>query len=162
MHVRVASLLWRRWNQATFDTLHGRSRGQYDIRLNTGVEGFFDGLEWTNQTELGGFDLSLNIAAYEGPSPVPDQMLVVRFMGEQSERRDWYIRAQRPGSAYPLWRPGRGVPGDFEASLEEFLVLIRDTRGCFHARWLHHGALAALSEDLASEIRSVDVGWRAV
>ena len=30
---KVFSIMWRNYNQATFDTLTGVSKGQYDIRL---------------------------------------------------------------------------------------------------------------------------------
>ncbi len=112
----MAKLLWRKTNQATLDTLNGRSGGQYDIRLARGDEfaEFFSGLPLSELTEHGGYTLTVPISQAPQPLGVPAQSLRVRFMGPQSKRRDWNIPSQRPETAYPLWRPD-SVGRDTEA-----------------------------------------------
>lgn len=154
MKTRVKALLWRICNQATFDSLHGKSKGQYDIRLTSkpAVAEFFQGLPHEEATELGGYTIQVPITAFSGPDPVPESTLAVRYMGPNSERKDWNIPAQRPETAYPLWRPGRGVPDTFEAAAKDYVLLVRDVKGGFHARWLRGANLASLPANVREAI----------
>jgi 5-methylcytosine-specific restriction protein B len=160
LQIRVNALLWRICNGATFDSLHGRSKGQYDIRLSTDprIATFFDGLPHDEPTELGGYTLHVPIAAFTGPGAVPAMTLDVRYMGQTSQRKDWNIPAQRPETAYPLWRPGRGIPDTVAASAGDYVLLVRDTFGSFHARWLRGANLPLLPPRVREAILAEGVG----
>lgn len=156
----MAKLLWRRTNQATLDSLHGLSRGQYDIRLTRSDEfsDFFSDLPRSGITEHGGYTLVVPLAAVHAPIEVPAQPLRVRYMGSGSRRRDWYIPSQRPDTAYPLWRPdivGRG----HEVALDtDYVLLIRDDDGVFHARWGAPETVAAMPVTVQRRLEARDVG----
>jgi hypothetical protein len=160
LKIRAKALLWRICNQATFDSLHGRSQGQYDIRLTTKplIGEFFAGLKQDAPTSLGGYTLRVPIAAFEGPNSVPPMVLDVRYMGPRSERKDWNIPAQRPETAYPLWRPGRGVPKTSEAAAKDYVLLVRDVNDAFHARWLRGANLSSLPANVREAILAETVG----
>lgn len=160
MKIRVEGLLWRICNQATFDSLHGKSKGQYDIRLSSkpAVAEFFAGLAQEEPTELGGYTVHVPIAAFDGPNPVPASTLDVRYMGPKSERKDWNIPTQRPETAYPLWRPGRGVPDTLEAAAKDYVLIVRDVDDAFHGRWLRGANLASLPGNVREAILAETVG----
>jgi len=164
MQVRADAILWRRWNEATYDTLQGNSRGQYDIRLNKqdDLRDFFKGIPETNATPHGGFDLVVPIEPADGAYPVPAETIIVRYMGPRSERKDWYIKSQRPATAYPLWRPEIGVPDAFDATLNEYLFIMRDQDSCYHCRWVHADEIASLPAVVRMAIQSKDVGWKVI
>src|SRR5690348_2329683 len=128
--IELKAILWRRVLQATFDTLTGVSAGQYHIALTTApeIEAFFTGLPRRDATDRGGYVIDVPIAAFDGNPPVDATTLVVRYMGPESERKDWYIRAQRPDNAYPLWRVGRGVAATFNDERRDFVLLLRDVQ----------------------------------
>jgi hypothetical protein len=150
-----AHLLWRKVLKATIDTLEGHSRGQYHIGLPriAGIQGFFGGLPQTGQTAKGGFDVVVPLEAAPAPLSVPPATIVVSYIGSGSERADWRIRSQRPETAYPLWRPGVGLrPGT--PSGRDFVVIVRDPAGRFHARWLYGAQLARLPFAFAERMRS--------
>ena len=157
----VDAILWRRCNQATFDSLNGNSRGQYDIRLTRGdFELFFLGVPQINSTELGGFDLEVQFQPFTGPQPVAATSVTIRFMGQNSARRDWNIPSQRPDTAYPLWRPGRGVDATFNANAHEYVLIARDIDGNFHARWIKDAAFSMLPTNVQEILNSREVAWR--
>lgn len=160
--IPLKSILWRWCNQATFDTLHGTSPGQYDIRLSTNpqIGEFVEGLPSEDQTAHGGYTVHVPIEPFEGDPPVEAQPLTIRYMGPRSKRGDWYIRAQRPATAYPLWRPGRGCPNLFDPAAREYAMLIRDHRDCFHARWISHDAFDSLPTWVQEALASDAVGIR--
>lgn len=156
------SLMWRRINDATVQSLAGRSAGQYHITL--GVRDkyapFFSGVEPHSPTALGGFTLDVPIEPFDGRKPVSAETLQIRYMGEGSARKDWNIPSQRPETAYPLWRLGRGLPTKYSgvASSEHFLIIARDTAGHFHARWLHPAAVKQLTDHLRKTLMSDEFG----
>jgi hypothetical protein len=158
--IELKAVLWRRVNEATFDTLIGDSRGQYDIRLTTDpdVERFFEGLAQHDPTDKGGYTIDVPIAPFEGEDPVDAAVLQVRYMGPESIRKDWYIRAQRPETAYPLWRPGRGLPTTFVEGKRDFVILVRDINDKFHARWISDEAFDQLPKQLRSLMLSKHIG----
>lgn len=157
---RVSAILWRKCNQATFDTLNDSSKGQYHIGLSThDYENFFFGVGRIDATEKGGFSMDVPLEPFTGPSPVEATSIKVRFMGDSSVRKDWNIPSQRMGTAYPLWRPGRGVSKVFKANANEFMLLIRDVDGKFHARWIHHADFSALPQDIQNILNRSEVGW---
>ena len=129
--------MWRLCEKATYDTLHGDSSGQYHIAIpnRPEIHEFFEGVART-PTDLEGYELDVPIQPFEGDPPVEAWTLRVRYMGRKSARKDWNIVAQRPDSAYPLWRPGRGVPSSYEEGWREYVVLVRDINRDFHARWV--------------------------
>ncbi|MDN2717448.1 hypothetical protein [Janthinobacterium sp. SUN120] len=157
---RVSAILWRKCNKATFDSLNDLSAGQYDIRLTKrDYENFFLGVAMEDVTELGGYTLKVVLEPFTGPSPVERTSIKVRFMGESSGRKDWNIPSQRKGTAYPLWRPGRGASKVFKNDANEFMLLIRDANGKFHARWIHHADFSALPQDIQNILNQSEVGW---
>lgn len=157
----IVAILWRRVNQATFDTLRGESRGQYDIRLTTltELESFFEGIERSDPTPHGGYDLLVKVAAFEGPDPVDETTLRIHYMGPGSGRKDWYIASQRPDTAYPLWRAGRAFdPETFEPGGLDFVVLIRDEHNAFHARWISAQDFSRLPPELQQRFQEREIG----
>jgi hypothetical protein len=154
----AAELLWRKVLMATIDTLRGRSRGQYDIRLARpdGIEDFFRGLPRVD-TDLGGYNVQVPIAAAIAPAPVPATSLTVAYIGPESERKDWRIPSQRPETAYPLWRLGVGLRDDTEPGTD-FIVIVRDAADVFHARWLRGEQLSLLPDGLAVAMRASNAG----
>ncbi|MHB1638831.1 MAG: hypothetical protein ACYCUD_03190 [Candidatus Dormibacteria bacterium] len=160
MKIRVKGLLWRICNQATYDSLHGTSQGQYDIRLTAKpvIAEFFAGLAHYDPTDLGGYTVHVPLAAFEGAHPVAESTLAVRYMGPNSERKDWNIPSQRPETAYPLWRPGRGVPDTVGAAAGDYVLIVRDIANAFHARWLRGTNLAALPSNIREAILAETVG----
>lgn len=160
---QISALLWRRANKATIDSLTGVSQGQYDIRLTRkpGIPEFFDGLTKGDVTDLGGFTLEVSIEPCDCDQPINTEVIRVRYMGDSSQRKDWYIRAQRPDSAYPLWRPGRGIPIDFKFPPDgttQFLVLAKDVDKKIHARWINEDDFSQLPTPLQQILQSDDVG----
>ena len=158
--VELKAILWRRVLQATFDTLKGLSPGQYHIALTTAtdIEAFFTGLPQRDPTDLGGYEVDVPIASFEGTPPVDPTTLVVRYMGPRSERKDWYIRAQRPETAYPLWREGRGVPAAFNGERRDFVLLLRDVHDQVHARWIADEHFDSLPEQLRNRMIASQIG----
>ena len=101
---KVFSIMWRNYNQATYDTLTGVSKGQYDIRLGSSkdLHTLFGGLTTTNQNTNGGYDILLQVEGYSfRGTTVPTQNLPLKYMGSNSVRKDWIISSQRPTTAYP-------------------------------------------------------------
>jgi hypothetical protein len=137
-------LLWRKVLEATVDTLAGRSRGQYDIRLGrpAGIEEFFAGLPRA-RTALGGYNVQVPLAAAAAPVSVPATSMTVAYIGPNSQRKDWRIPSQRPESAYPLWREGVGLLAG-TAPGEDLVVMVRDDHDVYHARWLRGAQVPAL------------------
>jgi hypothetical protein len=158
--VPIDAILWRKWNQATFDTLIGESRGQYHITLTTLPElsDFFASADQTDDTDIGGFTLTFEVQPFEGDPPVDRQELSVRFMGSESARRDWNIPSQRPETAYPLWRVGRGPPTQYSKTLREYLIIVRDVNGGYHARWISDGEFDNLPALVRSKMQAKGVG----
>jgi hypothetical protein len=132
----VPKLLWRKVLGATIETLRGQSPGQYDVRLAkpAGIAEFFEGLP-QEPTDLGGYNVQVPLEAVREPVPVAATSIEVAYIGPDSRRNDWRIPSQRPDTAYPLWRNGTGLLDSTESG-EDFVVLLRDPEGRFHARWL--------------------------
>ena len=55
-------------------------------------------------------------------------------MGRDSRRKDWNFPAQST-NPYPLWAPGRGLVDEYDPNVQEYIFLIKDEFGGFHARW---------------------------
>lgn len=151
----VHSILWRNYNQATIDTLTGKSAGQYDIRLGAknGFKDFFAGLKQENPTDLGGYDINLKMEEVRDSSSniiCKGRDLTVRFMGENSKRKDWNIPSQRPETAYPMWVQEGRFPGVKDEG--SYVIIIRTTSGKFHGRILLSDEINALPELVKSEI----------
>ena len=157
----VEAVLWVRCQQATFDTLHGKSRGQYHIAFpdDDRIHDFFDGVPRVD-TSKGGYEMAVPLEPFEGSEPVPAHELGVRYMGLGSSRKDWNIRSQRPATAYPLWRPGRGVPKTYRQGWREYAVLARDADDHFHARWISSTAFQHLPSWIRLVLESANSGAR--
>ncbi len=142
-HVRMptvtgARLLWRLANQSTLDTLRDKSPGQYDIRLgrSTAVAEFFSDLPRIVDHKGFKIELTTERLPLVDKEEIPPYELVVRRMSEKSKRSaEWYIRAQRSDSAYPLWRPGRGPEKHLKPD-RDHVLLIRTGNDLFYAGWL--------------------------
>jgi 5-methylcytosine-specific restriction enzyme B len=158
----LAAILWRKVQNATVSTLIDQSPGQYDIRLGNSdqIAEFFANVPHRDETSLGGFTLDVPIDAYDGPDPVGLQNLRVRFMGTESQRQDWNIPSQRVGTAYPLWRVGRGLPtGTTTAPAPaHYIILARDIEDKFHARWLTAQDVELLPEILKNKVKANALG----
>ena len=160
MKKALEAILWRKANRATIDTLEGHSKGQYHITLSSeDYTGFFRGLSPTEHTKLGGFEYKVPIEAFDGNSPVDKRELIVRFMGPDSQRKDWNIRAQRPFSAYELWRPNRAFDDYTREKHADYLVIARDINSKFHARWIRTADLERLPDKIKAAVLEKDAGW---
>jgi hypothetical protein len=157
--VKGPEILWRQVRDATIDTLSGKSGGQYDIRLTrpAGIEDFFTGLPRLKANEMGGYSVDVPLQAATTPISVPETTIEVAYLGPRSKRKDWRIPSQRPTNAYPLWRKGVGLL-DTTRSGEDYVVLVRDGVGRFHARWVRAEDLAKLPAGLTTKIKEKDVG----
>lgn len=159
---RLADILWRKVQNATVSTLIDQSPGQYDIRLGSSdhIAEFFTNVPRRDETSLGGFTLEVPIEAYDGADPVSRQNLRVRFMGTKSQRQDWNIPSQRVGTAYPLWRVGRGLPAGTTTAPAppHYIILARDVEGKFHARWLTAQDVELLPEILKQQVKATALG----
>jgi 5-methylcytosine-specific restriction enzyme B len=158
----LSAILFRRVNKATVDTLIGKSTGQYHITIGSSddVADFLNNLPRSEENARGGFTIEVPIEPYEGTDPVPAQTLLIRSMGEQSSRGDWNIPAQRPKTAYPLWRVGRGLPSGTTTAPHppHYIALAKDTDGRFHARWLTPESFALLPEEIKNMAQAKEVG----
>lgn len=157
----VYAILWRNFNQATFDTLAGKSKGQYDIRLGSKSDYslFFKDEKKENITGLGGFDINIEVQAFgnQGDSDYVDiAPLCIRYMGNSSARKDWNIPSQRPATAYPLWVE----PGRFPASKDEksYVLLIRTTDNEYYGRILLEREVPNLPAVIQTEILKSEAG----
>jgi hypothetical protein len=158
----LAAILWREVKDATVSTLIDQSPGQYDIRLGSSpqIAEFFGDVPRRDETSLGGFTLDVPIEAYDGPNPVGPQNLRVRFMGTESQRQDWNIPSQRIGTAYPLWRVGRGLPAGTTTAPAppHYIIIARDVENEFHARWLTSQDVELLPAILRSKVKASALG----
>lgn len=149
--VRVRAVLWRRVLEASHKALHGIYSGQYHITVpvtsGDDLLRFLGDLPQYDPTDNGGFTMDIPIEGFEGDPPVDSQNMKIRYMGSKSARKDWNFPAQSTDT-YPLWAPKRGVPDVYDPNGEEYIMLIKDENGGFHARWQHG------TEDLPEPIRS--------
>lgn len=160
MHKELDAFLWRSCNSATLDTLLGVSDGQYHIALpRRDFENFFRGLPRQNPTKKGGYEFTVQLQPFSGHDPVELTEIVVRHMGPESERKDWNIRAQRPESAYALWRQHRGFASRQSVSDKDFIVIARDTDNGFHGRWIRSADFNALPAVMKGLMNSSEAGW---
>lgn len=160
---KVDAILWQKIRKADLDTLRGVSSGQYHIAIpDRNFQEFFKGLDERDPTSKGGFTILVRIEAYEGTEPVPAVILKIRYMGKDSARSDWNIPSQRPDSAYPLWRVGRGATKQGSAGLDEYLVIVRDSLNCFHARWINDQVFLRLPDRIKTILKSDSTGWGSV
>lgn len=139
---KVFSIMWRNYNQATFDTLTGVSKGQYDIRLGASkdLHTLFGGLETNNPNANGGYDISLQVEGYSfRGNTVSTQKLPLKYMGPNSARKDWIISSQRPGTAYPMWIDPARMPAAVDTG--SYVILVRTTDDYFYARVLQAAEL---------------------
>lgn len=112
------------------------------------LAGFLGDLPRRDETNLGGYYVDIPIQPFDGDPNVPEATLRLKYMGSQSQRKDWLF----PGQAtdpYPLWAPGRGAPAEWDEGANEYIVLIRDDQARFHARW------QSGTEDLPEPLRQL-------
>ena len=157
--VRVSAVFWRRIIETSHKSLHGIYTGQYHITIPESVSnqflGFLGDLPQFEQGDNGGFIINIPIKRFDGAPPVAPQVLKVRYMGLSSARKDWNFPGQSTGP-YPLWAPQRGVPEEFDPIGREYIMLIKDEKGGFHARWQH--GTADLPDLLRQRVEQVDFG----
>lgn len=157
----VSAVLWRNYNQATFDTLSGVSKGQYDIRLGSKYDFniFFDGECHENITSLGGYDINVEFEPYLKPGDpgyVEKKNVLIRYMGASSARKDWNIPSQRPTTAYPLWiEPGRFPKKKDEDS---YVIVVRTTDDKYYGRCLLSSEVINLPKILKDKITKSETG----
>ena len=136
--LRVVAVFWRYINIASHRTLHGGYTGQYHITVpkaqDEAIHALIGELPTYDHTDQGGFSKDIPIGRFDGRPPLPPQNLKIRYMGEHSQRADWNFPAQAT-NPYPLWAPGRGVSDAFDPQHREYLMVIKDVEGNFHARW---------------------------
>ena len=157
--VTVTGVFWRRINRASHRTLHNDYEGQYHITVPKAVDeplrAFLGRLPQRDRTPNGGFTVDVPIERFDGKPPVEAQNLTIRYMGPDSQRGDWNFPAQAT-DPYPLWAPGRGVSEEFDEQAREYLMLVRDENGGFHARWQR--GVDDLPDPLRTEVLAEDTG----
>ena len=160
MNKTISAFLWRNANTATVDSLIGESKGQYDIRL-TSIDfiDFFKTLHQKNHTAHGGFEIVVPIESFDGLLKVDEKEVIIRFMGKKSARKDWYIRAQRPDTAYDLWREKRGFLSKKDVGNDDYIIIARDSDNKFHARWVRSHDFQDLPLIMRDNISKAAVGW---
>ncbi len=160
MKIPISAILFKRITDINWRALSGRERGQYDLRLGTDGEfgEFFANVPATEPTNLGGWTRRVTFQALDGSTPVPPHEIAFRFMGPESQRKDYYFASQKYdlAEAYPLWRAGHTAPLDAEfADIDGSAALVaRDVNGQYHARWLVPEEVERLPEDLRTRIQS--------
>lgn len=156
----VKAFLWRKANSSTLDTLLGESKGQFDIRFNrTNYSGFFKGVPKENLTSDGGFEIKVPIESFDGPVKVDSKEIIVRAMGQKTQRKDSYIKSQRPDTAYDLWREKRGFASRGAVGSNDYIIIVRDSDNKFHARWIRTQDFQDLPDAMRENIKTADVGW---
>ena len=161
--VPVAAVLWKRLTETNFKALDGQLRGEYDLRLGTDprFRDFFGSLPQQKPTARGGYQYEIPIEPFTGPNPVPRRTIVLRYMGPAASRaNDTYFASQQPTTAYELWRKGRAFPAGtgYAAVSNDRVVVIRDVRGGFHARWLRASDLPALPSAILQAFTNEEFG----
>lgn len=160
MKKKVSALLWRRCQKATLDTLLGESRGQYHIALpDRDYDKFFFNISPINRTSIGGFDIPVTLAPFLGPMAIPASQITFHYLGDESQRKDWNIQSQRPNTAYPLWRQGRGFLDREHVGDRDYIVIARDVDGMYHGRWLRSDVFLSLPETVRNVLKGSDAGW---
>lgn len=163
MKMVLRQILWRRVagsDCSTVKSLIGESRGQYDIRLSReDFTNFFYDLPKMNETDQGGFEVRVPLCAIDCEPRIDEDEIIVRFMGEGSARKDWYIKSQRPDSAYHAWREGHGFETRGDVGNSDYLIILKDITGCFHARWIRTSELDFLPRRVREIMAERDVGW---
>ena len=157
--IKVAAVFWRRVLEATHKTLHGDYKGQYHIAIPADVgqslEVFIEDLERYDPTGHDGFSVDVPVARFDGEHSVDEQFLKLRYMGPESQRKDWNFPGQST-NPYPLWAPKRGVSDQYDSSVSEYIMLIRDDLDTFHARWQR--GTSDLPEPLRGQVKASDCG----
>lgn len=161
--LHIKSLLWRKVNQATIDTLKGTSGGQYDIRLNTSAHylTFFSSLPKINPNANGGFEFTLPLQPITGAAPVASSTVSIKYMGPNSARKDWIISSQRPTTAYEAWKLNIAVPSIPDATIpagQHYVLILKDENNNFHGRWLTDVDFSTLDQHLQAILKSADHG----
>lgn len=166
MLVSVEAVLWRAANTATLATLNDESKGQYHIELlaeqgtapdhpiGQDFRRFFGDLLGAPVNKKGRLNFNVPVEAVGGSEPVPAQPLPMYYLGEGTARSSWNIPSQRSDTAYPLWRPERACPSGLPGSDKDALLLIRDTKQRYHARWLRSADRGALPDGLRAAMKA--------
>lgn len=158
--VRLHSVLWRKINDSSYQTLDGTFNGQYEIRLGSQdeISDFLADLPEEQPTPSGGFTKRIPLSAFDGDPSVGSFTLDIAKRGPNSKRGDWNIVRQQT-KPYPLWQLSRlGNPGKASVVDKCYLIICKDIEGHYHARWLDASDVANLPGDLRSELSSRDVG----
>tara|TARA_B110000196_G_scaffold164928_1_gene141837 strand:- start:6522 stop:8192 length:1671 start_codon:yes stop_codon:yes gene_type:complete len=155
---KITAILWKKVMEATADTLRGVSKGQYHIELGKGddITDFFDGCNKIPSQNNGGFEIVLPIHSVGGTSPVESTSVSIKFLGENSSRKTWIISSQRPETAYSLWQEGSAFPNGIGD--DNYIVLVKDSLGFYHARWIDDVDFKALPSDVSSRMQSKNFG----
>lgn len=164
MKIPVDAVLYKKVTDIIWRALSAKERGQYDLRLGTDAAfgAFFSSVPVTDPTPQGGWTRHVTFEAFDGAQPVPPHSLRFRYMGRDSQRKDFYFASQNHvgDESYPLWHPGRAEPGatSFADVDGAVAAVIRDANGGFHARWITAKEVGLLPTGLRSAILSNEKG----
>jgi 5-methylcytosine-specific restriction enzyme B len=159
---KVKSVLWRKLNQATLDTLRGKSSGQYHVTLGAtlNLDGFLNAFIPRNPTEKKGYEYKVALEPYNDLIPansIGSSDLTIKYMGEESARADWNIPAQRPSTAYPMWNVQRRVPPTGTLS-SSFLCIIRTQDDKYYGRLILEDEINNVPLSLRSKMLEKEMG----
>ena len=159
--LEIKSILWRKLNRATLNTLRDLSGGQYHITLGTlKLDEFFDVYIPQQPTATQGYQYKIKLEAYISENPdesVGERELTIKYMGPLSSRKDWNIPAQRIKTAYPLWSVSRRVPKEGELN-KSFLCIIRTKDDKYHGRLILEDEFENLPEILKLNFLGKELG----
>jgi hypothetical protein len=108
------------------------------------------------------------LQGFEGEdSANPHEVIIAQKRSGVHREGTWTVDSIRDGSgaAYDLWRKNRGPiaryndlpPGEKD---KNYIVIIRDTDGCFHGRWVRGSDFDALPNRVQEALKSENAGWR--
>lgn len=165
---QIDAILWRSYLEATSSALWELNNSQYYIELPKQEPDYseFFGNSAAKAKDPQGNDLyTIQLAPFEGISPVGGYNLKIVKLRDGVERAgNLQVLEQRGESAYPLWQRDRGPEKKAQSmSLDErkknFIVIVRDTSGLFHGRWIRDTDFDALPDRIKTLITSKTFGW---
>ncbi len=165
----INAILWRSYLAATSSALWGLDNSQYYIELTgTDFDPFFGVTSAQSTDERGNKAFTVKLEDFDGSNPTdPYDLKVIKLRDGVARAGNYQVLGQRESQAYPLWQSKRGPQKpyqemDSEERSKNFMVVVRDSDGLFHARWIRPEDFAALPQSIQALLVSKSVGWSEV
>lgn len=166
---QIDAILWRKYLTATSHAVWGISSSQYYFELpDRGYDQFF-GRNCISSTDSdGNRTFKITLESFDGdPSSGPREVTFAQKRPGVHREGSWTVDSIRDGSgsAYDLWRKNRGPTAEYEklpAAEKDtnYIVVVRDTDGRFHGRWIRGTDFDALPSAVRDILSSENAGWR--